>query len=73
MNDFVFAGAGQGAQHKVSIMAYLLAQVPSMIAGSEGLMSFLDVVVPLTGRMGVEAPGDIITASLGQRPTIKAA
>ena len=67
MNDFLFAGAGRGAQQRVSILAYLLAQVPSMIAGSEGLMSFLDVVVPLTGRMGVEAPGDIITASLGQQ------
>jgi hypothetical protein len=69
INDFVIAGVRQGAQsqrQKVSILAYLLAQVPSMIAGSEGLMSFLDVVVPLTGRMGVEAPGDIITASLGQ-------
>lgn len=42
----------------------LCFQITPLLLGIEGLVGFLDLFVPLTGRMGAEAPADFIIASL---------
>lgn len=64
LNDFVIARRDAPDARPVSTVGYLIAQAVPVITGAEGLASFLDVIVPLTGRMGVDAPSDHIIASL---------
>lgn len=52
------------AARPIATASYFIAQAVPIIAGSEGMASFLDVIVPLTGRTGVDAPSDHIIASL---------
>lgn len=42
----------------------LAPQSLPLLVGIEGIIGFLDLFVPLTGRLGAEAPVDFIIASL---------
>lgn len=69
VNDFFLVGTrGVTGRRGVSTLAYLIGQTVPIIVGSQGIMTFLDVIVPLTGRTGADAPSDIIIAVLGQWP-----
>ncbi|PWN50705.1 hypothetical protein IE53DRAFT_386978 [Violaceomyces palustris] len=70
INDFAFIGFARiedrqvNPDNRVSAFTYfLLSLVPSVI-GIEGLVSFLDLFVPLTGRMGEVSPADNIIATI---------
>jgi hypothetical protein len=41
-----------------------MRQVIPAVAGIEGLLTFVDIFVPLTGRLGAAAPADYIIASI---------
>lgn len=47
-----------------TIVLTLHHQISPLLLGIEGLVGFLDLFVPLTGRIGDEAPVDFIIASL---------
>lgn len=70
VNDLALKGLGRIAtdafapDRRVHFATYLLALVPVMTLGYEGLISFLDLIVPLMGRMGTDAPVDHVIASL---------
>lgn len=67
LNDYLLVrGTASNTRRGISTLSYLIGQTIPLLSGSAGLLSFLDVIVPLTGRMGVDAPSDIITASLGE-------
>jgi hypothetical protein len=67
VNDFVLVGnKGSSGRRGVSTLAYLIGQTVPVIVGAEGIMTFLDVIVPLTGRTGADAPSDVIIAVLGK-------
>lgn len=67
VNDFVLVGTrGMNGRRGVSTLAYLVGQAVPVIVGAEGIMTFLDVFVPLTGRTGFDTPSDIIIAVLGE-------
>ncbi|CBQ69193.1 conserved hypothetical protein [Sporisorium reilianum SRZ2] len=70
LNDFVLIGIGQiedkliAPDNRVSAWVYPLMTVIPGILGVEGMASFLDLFVPLTGRMGEISPADHIIASI---------
>ncbi|CDR98784.1 uncharacterized protein SPSC_00911 [Sporisorium scitamineum] len=70
LNDFVLIGVGQiedklvAPDNRVSAWIYPLMTVIPGIVGVEGMASFLDLFVPLTGRMGEISPADHIIASI---------
>ena len=70
VNDLALQGLGRIAadavapDQRVHYVAYLLALVPVATLGLEGLISFLDLIVPLMGRMGTDVPVDHVIASL---------
>ena len=67
VNDFVLVGTrGMDGRRGVSTLAYLVGQTVPVIVGAEGIMTFLDVFVPLTGRTGFDTPSDIVIAVLGE-------
>lgn len=61
VNDFILSR--RRSQSPLHYAIYYIGQTIPLIAGAEGLVSFLDVIVPLTGRTGVDAPSDFIVAS----------
>ncbi|SCV68329.1 BQ2448_450 [Microbotryum intermedium] len=61
VNDYVLTS---GPEREVHLATYFLQQVPGLVLGVEDLVSFLDLFVPLTGRLGADAPVDFIIASL---------
>lgn len=65
VNDF-FLRDSQSANlgRPLATAAYFVGQTLPIITGADGMASFLDVIVPLTGRTGVDAPSDHIIASL---------
>lgn len=70
INDLALVGypaidAGEVPQHKRvhPVTYFLLSLVPASI-GIEGLASFLDLFVPLTGRTGEISPADHIVSSI---------
>ncbi|EPQ26656.1 uncharacterized protein PFL1_05636 [Pseudozyma flocculosa PF-1] len=70
INDFVLVGFGNiemrqvAPDMRVSPWTYVaLVLVPSSV-GFEGMASFLDLFVPLTGRMGEVSPADNIIATI---------
>ena len=66
LNDYLLVrGMGSKTKRGISTLSYLVGQTIPLLSGSAGILSFLDVIIPLTGRMGVDAPSDAITASLG--------
>ncbi|KAM0793486.1 hypothetical protein ACM66B_000927 [Microbotryomycetes sp. NB124-2] len=60
VNDYVLR-PGKGQVH---LAAYLVGMFVPMLLGVEGLVGFLDLFVPLTGRLGADAPVDFIIATL---------
>lgn len=46
------------------LMLFFIASAPGMLLGSEAHWSTLTIFVPLTGRMGVDAPAEHIVATL---------
>lgn len=70
VNDLLLLGLGPIAMgavapdRRVHFATYLLAIVPVMTIGVEGVASFLDLIVPLLGRMGTDVPVDYAIASL---------
>ncbi|KDR80962.1 hypothetical protein GALMADRAFT_1358006, partial [Galerina marginata CBS 339.88] len=58
-----------GSNRRISLWTYGLGQFLPALSGTMLLLGVVDVFVPLTGRIGAEAPADnivaIITASLG--------
>lgn len=66
VNDFVLiCGRHSAARRSISALFYPLGQLTPLLLGAEGLITFLETIIPLTGRMGVAAPSDNIAASLG--------
>ncbi|GAA5994045.1 hypothetical protein JCM5350_000059 [Sporobolomyces pararoseus] len=48
----------------INLLSYLVGQVLPILLGVEGIIGFLDLFVPLTGRLGADAPVDFIIATL---------
>ncbi|GAA5957518.1 hypothetical protein JCM3765_001166 [Sporobolomyces pararoseus] len=48
----------------INLMTYLVGQILPILLGVEGIIGFLDLFVPLTGRLGADAPVDFIIATL---------
>ncbi|GAA6002746.1 hypothetical protein JCM10207_007655 [Rhodosporidiobolus poonsookiae] len=62
VNDYVL---NRGRENKqVHLAAYVIGEALPILLGIEGIIGFLDLFVPLTGRMGAEPPVDHIIASL---------
>ncbi|WFD24679.1 hypothetical protein MEQU1_003382 [Malassezia equina] len=70
VNDLGLQGLGRIAtdgiapDQRVHFATYMLTLVPVMTLGFEGMISFLDLIVPLMGRMGTDVPVDHVIASL---------
>ncbi|PWN45424.1 hypothetical protein IE81DRAFT_320179 [Ceraceosorus guamensis] len=70
LNDFVLVGFGAielrkvAADQRVHPLTYFLLSIIPSVVGSEGLVSFLDLFVPLTGRTGEISPSDHIIATI---------
>lgn len=62
LNDYVLKRNSQARE--LHLATYVIGQVSPLLLGVEGLVGFLDLFVPLTGRMGADAPADVIVASL---------
>ncbi|ORY69282.1 hypothetical protein BCR35DRAFT_319080 [Leucosporidium creatinivorum] len=60
VNDYVLRPKGR----RVHLATYVVLQLAPLLLGVEGLVGFLDLFVPLTGRLGADAPVDFIIASL---------
>ncbi|KAF7968545.1 hypothetical protein HWV62_30167 [Athelia sp. TMB] len=63
INALMSAGA-KGKKGQVSIWTYALAQISPLMLGSQVMCAVLDVFVPLTGRIGVEAPAEHMIATI---------
>jgi hypothetical protein len=70
LNDLYFVGIMRienkevPAHERVHPMAYIICTIVPASIGTEGLMSFLDLFVPLTGRTGEISPADHIVGSI---------
>ncbi|WFD34961.1 hypothetical protein MCUN1_001807 [Malassezia cuniculi] len=70
INDFVFVGYNKIANgrvpvdQRVHLFTYLFSIVPAATVGSQGVVAFLDLLVPLMGRLGRDAPVDHVMGSL---------
>ena len=70
VNDFCFFGFQVLEERRVAVgdrvhpsIYFIVAAIPASI-GAEGLVSFLDLFVPLTGRMGEISPADNIIGTI---------
>ncbi|WAR57984.1 hypothetical protein PtB15_5B214 [Puccinia triticina] len=63
LNDFVLAPLS-GKRAHLHLPMYLFALVLPGFLGVEGLLAFLDLFVPMTGRMGHDVHVDFLIASL---------
>lgn len=69
VNDFLFVGFGRiaddlvAADRRVHFATYFLSVLCAATIGTEGFVSFLDLIVPLMGRMGTDVPVDHVMAS----------
>lgn len=60
VNDYILRRKSRG----LHLMTYVIGQSLPLLVGVEGMIGFLDLFVPLTGRMGADAPVDFIIAIL---------
>ncbi|KAL8286292.1 hypothetical protein RQP46_004780 [Phenoliferia psychrophenolica] len=60
VNDYLL----KRGERSVHLGAYFVGQLSPLLLGVEGLVGLLDLFVPLTGRMGADAPADFIVATL---------
>ncbi|GAA5923073.1 uncharacterized protein JCM15063_003520 [Sporobolomyces koalae] len=64
-NDYVLAPQREAdSGRSVHLATYMVGQVMPIMLGVEGIIGFLDLFVPLTGRLGADAPVDFIIATL---------
>jgi len=69
-NDTLLVGLGAissgrvAPDRRVRLPVYFAAAVPAATLGAEGFISFMDMIVPLLGRMGRDAPADHVIGSL---------
>ncbi|KAI9630233.1 hypothetical protein KEM48_014156 [Puccinia striiformis f. sp. tritici PST-130] len=63
INDFILAPI-TGKRAHIHLPVYLTALILPGFMGVEGLLAFLDLFVPMTGRMGHEVHVDFLIASL---------
>ncbi|KDN48197.1 hypothetical protein K437DRAFT_255620 [Tilletiaria anomala UBC 951] len=70
VNDMFFIGFQQLEERRVAVdnrvhhwTYFIIAVIPACV-GTEGLVSFLDLFVPLTGRMGEVSPADNIIGTI---------
>ncbi|UZJ56054.1 hypothetical protein CBS101457_005374 [Exobasidium rhododendri] len=69
-NDIFLVGMGEldekrvAAQHRVHPLTYFTLSLMPAIVGTEGVFSFLDLFVPLTGRTGEISPADHIVGTI---------
>ncbi|GAC98044.1 hypothetical protein PHSY_005632 [Pseudozyma hubeiensis SY62] len=70
LNDLALVGMGPieeklvAPDNRVSAYIYPLMTIVPGVLGVEGIVSFLDLFVPLTGRMGEISPADHIIATI---------
>ncbi|GAA5858742.1 hypothetical protein JCM8547_004967 [Rhodosporidiobolus lusitaniae] len=64
VNDYVIYPGEKTGRKKVHLVSYVIGQALPLLLGIEGIIGFLDLFVPLTGRMGADAPVEYIIASL---------
>jgi len=62
INDYVLKRDSRAKE--LHLATYVIGQISPLLLGVEGLVGFLDLFVPLTGRIGADAPADVIVASL---------
>ncbi|KAJ8297177.1 putative endoplasmic reticulum metallopeptidase 1 [Rhodotorula toruloides] len=60
INDYVLRRHSTG----LHLATYVIGQSLPLLIGVEGIIGFLDLFVPLTGRLGADAPVDFIIATL---------
>ncbi|GAA5912605.1 hypothetical protein JCM8208_004787 [Rhodotorula glutinis] len=60
VNDYILCNKSRG----LHLVTYVIGQSLPLLIGIEGIIGFLDLFVPLTGRLGAEAPVDFIIATL---------
>ncbi|GAA6054771.1 hypothetical protein JCM3770_000935 [Rhodotorula araucariae] len=60
INDY----AMRNKSRSLHLVTYVVGQSLPLLVGVEGIIGFLDLFVPLTGRLGAEAPVDFIIATL---------
>ncbi|BGP28517.1 hypothetical protein JCM10296v2_000252 [Rhodotorula toruloides] len=60
INDYVLRRHSIG----LHLATYVIGQSLPLLIGVEGIIGFLDLFVPLTGRLGADAPVDFIIATL---------
>ncbi|BGP44460.1 hypothetical protein JCM10450v2_000274 [Rhodotorula kratochvilovae] len=60
VNDYVLRSKSKS----LHLLTYIVGQSLPLLIGVEGIIGFLDLFVPLTGRLGAEAPVDFIIATL---------
>ncbi|GEM06060.1 endoplasmic reticulum metallopeptidase [Rhodotorula toruloides] len=60
VNDYVLRRHSTG----LHLATYVIGQSLPLLIGVEGIIGFLDLFVPLTGRLGADAPVDFIIATL---------
>lgn len=67
-NDYIVERGARaphdGRDKSVHLASYIVGQVLPILLGVEGIIGFLDLFVPLTGRLGADAPVDFIIATL---------
>ncbi|WFD32583.1 hypothetical protein MSPP1_003631 [Malassezia sp. CBS 17886] len=70
INDFFLVGLGPIASNRVDVnrrvafATHLMGAVSPATFGAQGVVSFLDMLVPLMGRVGVHVPVDYVMAAL---------
>ncbi|TFK64946.1 hypothetical protein BDN72DRAFT_846164 [Pluteus cervinus] len=68
VGNYLLTGAGAGGatagDKRVSLWVYALGQIVPLLTGTMILVSVLEVFVPLTGRIGAEAPSEHIIATI---------
>jgi len=64
INDYLLQRHQPVHEKGLSLVSYLVGQVLPIMLGVEGIIGFLDLFVPLTGRLGADAPVEFIIASL---------
>ncbi|GAA6059342.1 hypothetical protein JCM10212_003240 [Sporobolomyces blumeae] len=64
LNDYALRRAAPEDDKGLHLATYVVGQALPILLGVEGIVGFLDLFVPLTGRLGADAPVDFIIASL---------
>ncbi|GAA5877205.1 hypothetical protein JCM16303_006201 [Sporobolomyces ruberrimus] len=63
-NDYLIYRNQPKFEKSINLASYVVGQALPIMLGVEGIIGFLDLFVPLTGRLGADAPVDFIIATL---------